>query len=168
MDGKDKSAIHASYYLTAITFLIIGIIVTGIFGCTLILLNQNHTAMAQQEPNGTSFQIDNMTFSHHTASVNGIQLHYVIGGRGDPVVLLHGWPETWYEWRHVMPALAKNHIVIAPDLRGLGDSSKPPTDYDGKSHDIGTFIAYSYAAAHPSEVKRLAVMEAPIQVSSLQ
>ena len=89
-------------------------------------------------------------------------MHYVIGGHGDPVVLLHGWPETWYEWRHVMPALAKNHIVIAPDLRGLGDSSKPPTDYDGKSHDIRTFIAYSYAAAHPSEVKRLAVMEAPI------
>ena len=89
-------------------------------------------------------------------------MHYVIGGHGDPVVLLHGWPETWYEWRHVMPALAKNHIVIAPDLRGLGDSSKPPTDYDGKSHDIRTFIAYSYAAPHPSEVKRLAVMEAPI------
>ena len=119
MDGRDKSAIHASYYLTEITFLIIGIIVTGIFGCTLILLNQNHTAMAQQEPNGTSFQIDNMTFSHRLASVNGIQLQYVIGGHGDPVVLLHGWPETWYGWHKVMPALAKNYTVIAPDLRGL-------------------------------------------------
>ena len=73
MGGKDKSAIHASYYLTEITFLIIGIIVIGIFGCTLILLIQNHTAMAQ-EPNGTSFQMDNMTFSHNMASVNGIQL----------------------------------------------------------------------------------------------
>ncbi|MGB7954667.1 MAG: hypothetical protein WCF23_11870, partial [Candidatus Nitrosopolaris sp.] len=49
----------------------------------------------QQQPTGIPFQIDNMTFSHHTASVNGIQLHYVIGGHGDPVVLLHGWPETW-------------------------------------------------------------------------
>ena len=183
MDGKDKSAIHASYYLAAITFLMIGIIVTGIFGCTLILLNQNHIAMAQQEPNGKSFQIDNMTFSHHTASVNGIQLHYVIGGRGDPVVLLHGWPETWYGWHKVMPALAKNYTVIAPDLRGLGDSSKPPTGYDGNTaaedihqlvaklgfktiflvgHDIGTQVAYSYAAAHPAEVKKLAVMELPI------
>jgi pimeloyl-ACP methyl ester carboxylesterase len=58
----------------------------------------------QQQPSlpGTSFEIDNMTFSHNTASVNGIQLHYVIGGQGDPVVLIHGWPETWYEWRHVM------------------------------------------------------------------
>jgi pimeloyl-ACP methyl ester carboxylesterase len=74
-----------------------------------------------------------VTFSHHMASVNGIQLHYVIGGQGDPIVLLHGWPETWYAWHKVMPALAKNHTVIAPDLRGLGDSSKPPTGYDGKT-----------------------------------
>ena len=87
----------------------------------------------QQQPTGIYISIDNMTFSHHTASVNGVQLHYVIGGHGDPVVLLHGWPETWYEWRHVMPALAKNHTVIAPDLRGLGDSSKPLTGYDGKT-----------------------------------
>ncbi|MGB7665128.1 MAG: alpha/beta fold hydrolase [Nitrososphaeraceae archaeon] len=66
-----------------------------------------------------------MTFSLHTATVNGIQLHYVMGGKGDPVVLLHGYPQSWYEWRHVMPALAKNYTVIAPDLRGFGDSSKP-------------------------------------------
>src|SRR5438093_5517366 len=137
----------------------------------------------QQQPTGISFEIDNMTFSHHTASVNGIQLYYVIGGHGDPVVLLHGWPETWYEWHLVMPALAKNYTVIVPDLRGLGDSSKPPTGYDRKTtaedihqlvgklgfktiflvgHDIGTQVAYSYAAAHPTEVKRLAVMELTI------
>ena len=120
----------------------------------------------QQQPTGISFKIDNMTFSHHMASVNGIQLHYVIGGHGDPVVLLHGWPETWYEWHHVMPALAKNYTVIIPDLRGLGDSSKPLTGYDGKTvaedihqlvtklgfkkiflvgHDVGSQPAYSYA-----------------------
>src|SRR5262245_19543646 len=82
---------------------------------------------------GNSFEIDNVTFSHHTTSVNGIQLHYVIGGQGDPVVLLHGWPETWYAWHKVMPALAKNYTVISPDLRGLGDSSKPATGYDGNT-----------------------------------
>ena len=100
-----------------------------------LILNQNQAAMAQQQQrlSGMSFQMDNMTFSHHTASVNGIQLHYVIGGHGDPVVLLHGWPETWYAWHKVMPALAKNHTVVAPDLRGLGDSSKPLTGYDGKT-----------------------------------
>jgi hypothetical protein len=50
----------------------------------------------QQTLNGISFQIENVTFSHHMATVNGIQLHYVMGGKGEPVVLLHGWPETWY------------------------------------------------------------------------
>src|ERR687892_611586 len=127
-----------------------------------------------------SFKIDNVTFSHHTASVNGIQMHYVIGGQGDPVVLLHGWPQTWYEWRHIMPALAKNYTVIAPDLRGFGDSSKPVTGYDGNTtaediyqltsqlgfnqiflvaHDVGAQTAYSYAAAHPNNVSKLVLME---------
>jgi pimeloyl-ACP methyl ester carboxylesterase len=137
----------------------------------------------QRLMNGTSFEIDNVTFSHHTTSVNGIQLHYVIGGQSEPVVLLHGWPETWYAWHKVMPALAKNYTVIVPDLRGLGDSSKPPTGYDGKTvaedihqlvtqlgfksiflvgHDIGVFVAYPYTAEHPTEVKGLAVWEAPV------
>ena len=144
----------------------------------------NLTSTEQQHiQDGISFQIDNVTFSHHMATVNGIQLHYVMGGKGDPVVLLHGWPETWYAWHRVMPELAKNYTVIVPDLRGLGDSSKPPTGYDGMTvaedihqlvtllgfksiflvgHDIGTQVAYSYAAAHPTEVKRLAVMELTI------
>jgi pimeloyl-ACP methyl ester carboxylesterase len=147
--------------------------------------NQTSSIVKQQQPSlpGTSFEIDNMTFSHNTASVNGIQMHYVIGGQGDPVVLLHGWPQTWYEWRHVMPALAKNYTVIAPDLRGLGDSSKPVTGYDGNTtaediyqlisqlgfkdtflvgHDFGVQVAYSYAAAHPNEVRRLVILDVPI------
>ena len=162
-----------------------------------IMIGMHQTVYTQQEPpqinltstekqhllDGISFQINNVTFTHHTATINGIQMHYVIGGKGDPVVLLHGWPETWYAWHHVMPALAKNYTVIAPDLRGLGDSSRPLTGYDGKTvaedihqlvtqlgfntiylvgHDIGTQVAYSYAAAHPTEVKKLAVMELTI------
>jgi pimeloyl-ACP methyl ester carboxylesterase len=142
------------------------------------------SSIVKQQPNllGTSFDIDNMTFSHNTASVNEIQMHYVIGGQGDPVVLLHGWPQSWYEWRHIMPALAKNYTVIAPDLRGFGDSSKPTTGYDGNTtaediyqlisqlgfsniflvaHDIGVQTAYSYAAAHPNNVTKLILMEYP-------
>jgi pimeloyl-ACP methyl ester carboxylesterase len=68
--------------------------------------------MAQQQPTleGISFQIDNMTFSHHTASVNGIQMHYVIGGgQGDPLVLLHGFLQSWYEWRYILPELEELH-----------------------------------------------------------
>src|ERR1700758_4301730 len=109
------------------------ILVTSIVVITLGL-DQNQIVLAQQQqdnqtspsltnqqqPTGISFEIDNTTFSHHMASVNGIQLHYVIRGHGDPLILLHGWPETWYEWHKVMPALSKNYTVIAPDLRGLG------------------------------------------------
>src|SRR5919197_2898574 len=192
MDEKDESATYnAPHHMRAITVLMIGIIiVTGIFVCTSIL-NQNHTAVAQPlqqqgqslASKGISFEIDDMPFSHHMASVNGIQLHYVIGGHGAPLVLIHGWPQTWFEWRHVMPALAKNYTVIVPDLRGLGDSSKPLTGYDGKTtaedihqlvsqlgfkqiflvgHDFGVQVAYSYAAAHPNDVRRLVILDVPI------
>jgi alpha-beta hydrolase superfamily lysophospholipase len=113
---------------------------------SLFAVGLNQSGFAQPEPSqnltsaekqhlfdGISFAIDNVTFTHHTTTVNGIQMHYVIGGKGDPVVLLHGWPETWYEWHKIMPALAKNYTVIAPDLRGLGDTSKPYTGYDGNT-----------------------------------
>jgi pimeloyl-ACP methyl ester carboxylesterase len=62
--------------------------------------------------------------------VNDVRLHYVIGGQGDPVVLLHGFPETWYTWHKVMPALAEEHKVIAVDLRGVGGSSLEESGYD--------------------------------------
>ena len=141
----------------------------------------NLTSLEEQQlMEGISFEIDNVTFSHHMASVNGIQLHYVIGGKGDPVVLLHGWPQTWYEWRHVMPALAENYTVIVPDLRGLGDSSKPATGYDGNTtaediyqlvsqlgfneiflvgHDVGAQTAYSYTVDHPNNVTKMVIMD---------
>jgi pimeloyl-ACP methyl ester carboxylesterase len=148
------------------------------------LSNQQTTFDIERRPvEDLSFEIDNMIFSHHTASVNGIQMHYVIGGKGDPVVLLHGWPQTWYEWHKVMPALAKNYTVIAPDLRGLGDSSKPVTGYDGNTtaediyqlvsqlglgqkiylvgHDVGVLTAYSYAASHPNNVSKLVILDVP-------
>jgi pimeloyl-ACP methyl ester carboxylesterase len=199
MSSKRNSIVNSLHSIIIVVFLVIATSISVIG----IVSNQPQITMAQQQqqppqvvnqtssvlkrrPNlqGISFDIDNVTFSHRTASVNGgIQLHYVIGGHGHPIVLLHGWPQTWYEWLHVMPALAKNYTVIAPDLRGLGDSSKPLTGYDGKTvaedihqlvtqlglktiflvgHDIGTQVAYSYAAAHPTEVKRLAVMELTI------
>ena len=176
-----------SFHFSETTIFLIILLATSTV--LISFLNRNQIAIAQQtsspltnqqQTNGISFQIDNTTFFHHMAVVNGVQIHYVIGGHGDPVVLLHGWPETWYEWIHVMPALAKNYTVIAPDLRGLGDSSKPVTGYDGKTvaedihqlvgklgfktiflvgHDWGSQPAYSYAAAHPTEVRKLVVME---------
>jgi YVTN family beta-propeller protein len=184
---------NVSFHFSRTIFLLI-LIVNSIILISFLCKNQFGLAQQQNNPMSSSltkqqhpidifFQIDNSTFSHHMAVVNGVQIHYVIGGHGKPVVLLHGWPETWYEWHKIMPALSKNYTVIVPDLRGLGDSSKPLTGYDGKTvaediyqlvtklgfktvalvgHDIGSQIAYSYAAAHPAEVKKLVVIDLSI------
>jgi len=113
--------------------------------------------------------------------VNGIRMHYVVGGSGPAVVLLHGWPTTWAEWRPVMRALANaGYTVIAPDLRGLGRTEKTAGGYDSRNvakdvhelgrslglrsvnlvgHDVGGGIAYAYAVQYPGEVRTLTIME---------
>lgn len=124
---------------------------------------------------------EKINYTHHKTTVNGILIHYVIGGEGDPVVLLHGWPETWYEWRNIIPELiANNYTVIAPDMRGLGDSEKPQKGYDTKTvaediyqlvkklgfskiylvaHDLGGPVAYSYAAAHRESIHKMIILD---------
>ena len=124
---------------------------------------------------------EDTSYSHHKMFVNGFLMHYVTGGKGDPILLLHGWPETWFEWRHVIPELiAHNYTVIAPDLRGFGDSEKPQSGYDTKTladdvyqlvkklgfskiyvvaHDWGGPVAYSYAAAHPGDIKKMVILD---------
>jgi pimeloyl-ACP methyl ester carboxylesterase len=115
--------------------------------------------------------------THCYADLGDVLIHYVIAGKGPTLVLLHGWPQTWWEWRHVIPPLAQHYTVIAPDLRGLGDSSRPIDGYDKKTiandiwrlvaeqlghgaffvvgHDWGGPTAYALAAAHPEAVRRL-------------
>ncbi len=125
----------------------------------------------------------NIAPSYHTAIVNGIRLRYVIAGKGKPLVLLHGWPQNWKEWRHVIKSMSSIFTVIAPDMRGFGDSDKPVSGYNKREvaqdiyelvhqlgfkkiylvgHDIGMMVAYEYASSHPEDVKRLALMEAAI------
>jgi pimeloyl-ACP methyl ester carboxylesterase len=120
-------------------------------------------------------------FTDRFARVNGVRLHYVIGGKGSPVVLLHGYAETGHMWRPIMPLLAQRHTVIVPDLRGAGGSAKPPTGYDKKNmavdireltsslgldrvrivgHDIGLMVAYAYAAQFPQAAERVVLMDA--------
>ena len=128
-------------------------------------------------------------FRSEFAEVNGFRMHYVRGGQGSPVVLIHGFPQTWFEWRKQMPVLARNHTVIAVDLRGAGDSDVPEGPYDHATmagdvhalltqlglasgvqvvaHDVGASIAYAYAAQWPSEVSRMVVLEAPIPDQSI-
>jgi pimeloyl-ACP methyl ester carboxylesterase len=123
-------------------------------------------------------------FSAHDIPLNGITMHYVIGGHGPTLVLLHGYPETSHEWFGVLPQLAERFTVIAPDLRGAGGSSAPAAGYDKATmaadvhallaalhrtddvrvvgHDIGTMVAYSYAAHYRDETAKLVLSEAPI------
>jgi pimeloyl-ACP methyl ester carboxylesterase len=123
-------------------------------------------------------------FQSKFAEVNGFRMHYVQGGKGSPVVMLHGFPQSWTEWRQQMGPLSGTHTVIAVDLRGTGESEVTESGYqaaqlakdvhqlltqlglnDGVqvvAHDIGVWVAYDYAAQWPSEVRSMAVMEAPI------
>ena len=123
-------------------------------------------------------------FEHHYANLKGLRLHYVSAGRGTPMVLLHGWPQTWYEWRRLMPLLADSFAMVAPDLRGLGDSSRPSTGYDKKTvandvwelmrnhlaqqrfivvgHDWGAPVAFRLAADHPEPVTHLVMLDVPV------
>ena len=105
-------------------------------------------------------------WDHRMALVNGINIHYVLEGQGNPVVLLHGWPEFWYGWRKQIPVLSRRFQTIAPDMRGFGYSDKPLSGYDTRSaasdiyelvrqlglqqvdivaHDIGVRVAYRFA-----------------------
>jgi pimeloyl-ACP methyl ester carboxylesterase len=126
-------------------------------------------------------------FHHGTVAINGVRLHFVEGGSGSPIVLLPGWPQSWYAWRYVMPLLAKaGRRVIALDPRGMGDSDRPACGYEMRTvaaelhgfvealgltakgpidivgHDMGTWIGYAYAAEWPGDVRRLAVFDAAL------
>ena len=122
-------------------------------------------------------------FRSATAQVNGTRLHYVTGGRGRPVLFLHGFPETWMAWRKVMPRLAGEHTVIAVDLRGVGRSALEKDGYDKETlatdvhqlvnqlgfgevsvvgADFGGQVAYAYARMHRDEVRSLVVIEAAL------
>jgi pimeloyl-ACP methyl ester carboxylesterase len=123
------------------------------------------------------------TFTSRYIDTGDVRLHAVIGGDGPPLLLIHGWPETWYYWRFVMPELARDFEVIAVDQRGIGLSEKPEDGYDtgtlagdlvalmdALGHqrfaavgvDTGMLIGYALAADHPDRVERVALGEAPL------
>jgi len=115
------------------------------------------------------------------AEVNGIRMHYLIAGKGDAVLLLHGYAQSSHMWLPLIAELAKKNTVVAPDLRGFGRTSRPDTGYTKAvmaqdvhalmrslghdrvrvvGHDIGLMVAYAYAAQYPAEVHRIALMDA--------
>ena len=146
-----------------------------------------NAAQAQKQARDTTVDTSDATlvkslpgFKNGYATVNGVRLHYVSGGKGAPLVLLPGHPETWCGYHKVMPALAKRFRVIVVDIRGMGGSEKPASGYDKKTmaqdiyelirhlgyekvsiagHDIGAMVAFSFAANHPEAAEKLALLD---------
>src|SRR5262249_24370833 len=125
------------------------------------------------------------TFESRYVDAGEVRLHAVVGGDGPPLLLIHGWPGSWYYWRLAMPALAREFEVVAVDQRGIGLSDKPEDGYDSRTlgndlvgvmdalgHerfavvgvDTGMLIGYAVAAGHPDRVARVALGEAPLPV----
>jgi len=120
-------------------------------------------------------------FHHQMVHAGEVNIHAVVGGKGPPLVLIHGFPQTWWEWRRIMPRLAETNTVVAVDLRGAGHSDCPQGGYDKVTmaadvhgvmqalgfehyavcgHDIGAMVALALACTHRSAVTRLAVLDA--------
>ncbi|MDX3984631.1 MAG: alpha/beta fold hydrolase [Achromobacter sp.] len=133
--------------------------------------------------NADTFALDGTPFQHRRVVVDGLGYHVVEGGTGPALILLAGFPQSWYAWRRVMPLLAPHFRVFAVDLPGQGDSDKPLDGYDTRTagerlhalfhamgltryalagHDIGAWIAYPYAARYAHEVDQVVLLDANI------
>ncbi|HEY1148704.1 MAG TPA: alpha/beta hydrolase [Pseudoduganella sp.] len=145
------------------------------------ILSRTLVAAALVTVFGAASAADAPGFVDKTAQVNGTKIHYQIGGKGSPVVLIHGYAQTGHMWKPILSDLAKTHTVIVPDLRGAGGSDRPDDGYDKKNmakdihelvtgvttekaavvgHDIGLMVAYAYAAQYPSDTSKVALMDA--------
>jgi pimeloyl-ACP methyl ester carboxylesterase len=122
--------------------------------------------------------------THHDFETNDTRLHYVTAGSGFPIVLLHGWPQSWYCWHKLIPTLEKKYSIIAPDLRGLGDSSRPASGYEKSNiaedirllvqehlgidqyyliaHDWGGPVAFVLASKNAKRVKKLVMLDTAV------
>lgn len=157
---------------------------------TAMTLALSGTASAESVKNpdvasgAVSAQFNEADFQHHYADVAGQRIHYVTAGKGEPVLLIPGWPQTWYAWRYVMAGLAaQGYMAIAVDPPGTGYSSRPESGYDTGAvattshtmmkqlghtkysvvgHDIGMWVGYALAADYPADIKKIALTEAVI------
>ena len=160
---KEDTKKRSKVFLSAFILVLCLTLITLSLSSTISNTNYSSSFFVYAKEQSENDNVNNKTtsshtieYTHHKILVNGILMHYVIGGKGDPIVLLHGWPETWYEWRHVIPQLiANNYTVIAPDMRGLGDSERPQTGYDKKTvaediYQLVKKLGYSkvYLVAH--------------------
>lgn len=121
-------------------------------------------------------------FASRFTDTNGVNLHYVEGGIGEPLIMLPGWPETWWAYHKVIPLLASKYRIIVVDLRGMGSSGKPLAGYDKRNmakdvyelmqtlghssvhicgHDVGAHVAFSFAANYPKATRKLIMIDTP-------
>src|SRR5262249_46548579 len=133
---------------------------------------------------GATVSAQTNLYQSRTAELEAVKIHYLKAGSGkNTLVLIHGFGDTSHMWIPLFDDFQKDYTIIAPDMRGLGDSSRPATGYDKKTlaadihelvkglgyqkidlvgHDIGLMVAFAYAAQYPNEVEKLALLEAPI------
>ncbi|NEU70207.1 alpha/beta hydrolase [Spirosoma agri] len=141
-----------------------------------------------QSPNTADTYVDSELvkrlpgFTSNYLMVNDVRLHYILGGQGKPLVLLPGWPQTWWSYHKIMPLLADRYQVIVVELRGMGSSDKPMAGYSKKEmagdvaalldklgiertsiagHDIGAAVAFSFAAHYPQKTEKLVLLDTP-------
>jgi pimeloyl-ACP methyl ester carboxylesterase len=157
----------------------LGLMALSVFASYAMMLAQ---AQAQEKANVASTGLGG-EFKSRTAAVNGITLHYVRVGSGPAVILIHGFPQDWTEYRAIMPRLSEHFTVIAVDLRGVGGSSAPTGGYDVANmaedvyqlavmlnlgrpyvvgHDIGGMVAYAYARSHPAVTRGAMILDVPL------
>ena len=138
-------------------------------------------ALQAMNTSQSSMNMAQEVVSSRTATIAGVELHYLAAGEGPAVILIHGYAETSRMWKPLIPKLAQRFTVIAPDLPGIGDSSIPTDGLDMTTaavrihalvaslgvqkaevvgHDIGLMVAYAYAAQFPAEVGKLVLMDA--------
>jgi pimeloyl-ACP methyl ester carboxylesterase len=156
-----------------------GLLVLFLLAGCILVLPQVH-AQGRPSPLETGLGKD---FASETATVNGATLHYVRGGEGSPIILIHGFPQDWFEYQAIMPRLAKHFTVIAVDLRGIGGSKSAPGGYDADNmaedidqlaatlklqhvylvgHDIGGQVAYALVRRHPQDIRGAMILDSPI------
>lgn len=150
-------------------------------GLVGLILATNIFAQANLDPaKGGGVEPLGSEFTAGLVNVNGTTLHYVRGGTGPAVILIHGFPEDWYEFRKVMPQLVSRFTVVAADLRGVGESAATPDGYDAANlakgihelagnlhlehfyvvgHDIGGMVAYAFARRYPSDTRGVMILD---------
>jgi pimeloyl-ACP methyl ester carboxylesterase len=151
---------------------------SGLAGCSIVLSQAQAQGQMNRQATGLGKE-----FASETAAVGGTTLHYVRGGKGPAVILIHGFPQDWFEYRAIMPRLAKRFTVIAVDLRGIGGSTATADGYDAANmaedihqllsklklervfivgHDVGGHVAYAFVRRYSQVTRGAMILDTPI------